>query len=727
MWLPCSSLVDSIWRRHRRKIQRLTALSMYRDRQRLCAEFSVMSARRASSGVVQHAHCASCYSGRCRAQVEAGVCCALVACRLRCGAVFHMCKEEGHLPLCPRAQVPCLNAAYGCPARLPRDRLAAHLLACPASVVVCGAEWNRWPVDRTDPHCVQGEERGRPEALDAALAMADQDKLFARLKMGELYPEMTEWQNEQEEEKQAQEEELRSRPDQDTGLGANAEQRSVPKGNQSKVTEMTSGMKGGGCAPAEVERNREEADGESTGKAPGGPGSAGMKEGGRAPAEAEGNHAEARGESAGRAESSPGSARNAGDATPDMGKMGLAPWQDGVLERLGQELSPQEYNMYVVHHGRMLLAFGHIRACTPRDEDFVYGSLEPIPVQTLRSFKVPTSYRYCSRVQLYDAGVRAPSEHRGGDTSDLPVGPDDLYDDEIDDTLVELAEREARGHKISEWKAGDGLYVDVGTQTHRFRSAQFKRDSTLAQVTAGRTRRLHLALRDESTSGRHNRARCVFNFLCGRSFLRREYAPHVRNVHCDIRSGLSGWFEQRCPLAYLGCTYTCTRFRPAGCAAVTYNPLAASFNLRPSADAPPASADSFDALSSLPFEVLRHVATFLDALSLSQLALASPLLRRVCATLLPMRGMVSLRWRKAARPGGGVRWVSEPVWEFSCAFSPVLSWRMSDAPPMWAHLKVCPFYETSLPDRPVALLSAAPRDGCQRRHSLVKHFTASRR
>lgn len=75
----------------------------------------------------------------------------------------------------------------------------------------------------------------------------------------------------------------------------------------------------------------------------------------------------------------------------DTSKTGLAPWQEGVLDRLGQELTPQEYNMYVVHHGRMLLTFGQIQACTPRERDFVYGSLEPIPVQTLRSFKVMVS------------------------------------------------------------------------------------------------------------------------------------------------------------------------------------------------------------------------------------------------------------------------------------------------------------------------------------------------
>lgn len=74
--------------------------------------------------------------------------------------------------------------------------------------------------------------------------------------------------------------------------------------------------------------------------------------------------------------------------SPDTSKTGHAPWQEGVLERLGQDLTPREYNMYMVHHCRMLLSFGQIEACTPRDKDFVYGSLEPIPVQTLHSFKV---------------------------------------------------------------------------------------------------------------------------------------------------------------------------------------------------------------------------------------------------------------------------------------------------------------------------------------------------
>lgn len=76
------------------------------------------------------------------------------------------------------------------------------------------------------------------------------------------------------------------------------------------------------------------------------------------------------------------------DPEPDTSKTGHAPWQEGVLERLGRDLTPQEYNMYIVHHGRMLVTFGQIAACTPREKDFVYGSLEPIEIKTVRTFKV---------------------------------------------------------------------------------------------------------------------------------------------------------------------------------------------------------------------------------------------------------------------------------------------------------------------------------------------------
>uniref|UniRef100_A0A3B4V720 F-box protein 40 n=1 Tax=Seriola dumerili TaxID=41447 RepID=A0A3B4V720_SERDU len=613
-----------------------------------------------ASKVRQHVHCDSCYSRRCRARVEVSVCCAVVPCRLHCGALFHLCKEEDHLLLCPNVRVPCLNAGYGCPVHLPRSSQAAHLQVCPASVVCCSMEWLRWPTDDTNPHSnitlqenVLKENEGRDEvALDFAMAMVDQSDLYSRLKMKPLFPELME-EEEVEEIKEEKKEEtavggfVNGATNIDASKGEScAGQRRVLSTETYNLSEMMFSMERGGCAVT-----------------------------------------------------------------------GQAPWQEGVLERLGQELSPQEYNMYIVHHGRMLIAFGQIEACTPRDKDFVYGSLEPIPVQTVRSFKVQDS-------------SRAQSEPRSVDTSDLGVKEDDWFSDEAAATLLGYAEEEVMGHKISQSKAADGLYVDVGTQTHSFRSAPFKRKTTLAEVMVDRPLKLRLQLQAESVNSRHSRASCVFSFLCGHTFHRREFATHVRNVHSDIQTCLSGWFEQRCPLAYLGCTYSQRRFQPSTHkATVSYSQQLRSFSLRPTLEAAQRegggeAGGGEDSLSSLPYEVLCHVATFLDSLSLSQLALVSRLMRQVCSSLLQERGMVTLRWERKTYSHGGAKWRAKPVWEFSRLFSSVDSWRMADISPISAHLKVCPYYEASVHSEPVPLPSMSTKQGCsQERTSLINQFT----
>ena len=55
-------------------------------------------------------------------------------------------QDADHRLLCMNERVPCINASNGCPAMLPRRTLARHLEHCPASVVFCTMEWNRWPV-----------------------------------------------------------------------------------------------------------------------------------------------------------------------------------------------------------------------------------------------------------------------------------------------------------------------------------------------------------------------------------------------------------------------------------------------------------------------------------------------------------------------------------------------------------------------------------------------------
>ncbi|XP_040006965.1 F-box only protein 40-like [Xiphias gladius] len=701
-----------------------------------------MSHRSRASKVRQHVHCDSCYSRRCRARVEVSVCCSVIPCRLHCGALFHLCKEEDHLLLCPNVRVPCLNAGYGCPVHMPRSSRAAHLQVCPASVVCCSMEWLRWPTDDTNPHSdmalkenVLRENEGQEEALDLAMALVDQSDLYGRLKMKPLYPELME---------EEEEEELKEEEKEEMAMGgfvsgviindANKENSSC----ENDVEETVQNSVGQGLVLSKEKYNLSEM-------------MFGMERGGCAVAQANVDNPKPKPKSGEKGEAQNTQKDGENCPPPNTSKTGHAPWHEGVLERLGQEISLRDYNMYVVHHGRMLLSFGQIKACTPRDKDFVYGSLKPIPVQTLHSFKVPDSYHYRRRIHLYDTAARAQSEPCGVDTSDLGVNIESWFGDEAAATLLGYAEKEVMGHKISEPKAVDGLYVDVGTQTHSFRSAPFNSKTTLAEVMAERPLKLHLQLQAESVNSRHSRASCVFAFLCGHTFHRREFATHFRNVHSDIQTCLSGWFEQRCPLAYLGCTYSQRRFQPSTHEArVTYNQQLRSFNLRltpvaslgdasqpsrSSADSSTAQGEGGgrpggggeDSLSSLPYEVLCHMASFLDSMSLSQLALVSRLMRQVCSTLLQERGMVTLRWERKTYSHRGAKWRAKPVWEFSRLFSSVDSWHMTDTPPISAHLKVCPYYETSVHSEPVPLPGMSEKQRCsQERMSLVDHFNRNR-
>ncbi|XP_068572204.1 F-box only protein 40-like [Cebidichthys violaceus] len=685
-----------------------------------------MSQRSRASRVRQHVHCDSCYSRRCRARVEVSVCCAVIPCRLHCGALFHLCKEEDHLLLCPKVRVPCLNAEYGCPLHLPRSSQAAHLQMCPASVVCCSMEWLRWPTDDTNPHSglalqvnVLKEIQGQGEPLDLAMALVDQSDLYDRLKLKPVFPELIE----------ADEEEIKDEKKKETATG----------GSVNGVTDKENGL----CENNAVEETLQNRVGQASGinkeRYDLCEMMFGMDKGGCAVAQANQDNPK------------PGEkVKDKDNALADIDKTGQAPWQEGVLDRLGQELSPQEFNMYVVHHGRMLLTFGQIKACTPREDDFVYGSLEPIPVQTLHSFKIPDSYHYSTRrVHHYDTSL-PPSEPRSVDTSDLVFKEEDCFSDEAAATLLGYAEIEVRGHKISESNASDGLYVDVATQTHSFRTAPFQAKTTLAEVMVDRPLKLHLQLQSERVNSRNTRASCAFTFLCGHTFHRREFPTHFRNVHCDIQTSLSGWFEQRCPLSYLGCTYSQRRFQPSTHKAiVSYDQQLRSFNLRPTLvasvgdDSQPSrsSVDSSttqrkrggrgggpeDSLSSLPYEVLCHMASFLDSLSLSQLALVSQLMRQVSSSLLQERGMVTLCWEKKTYSHGGAKWKAKPVWEFSHLFSSVDSWYMADIPPISAHLKVCPYYESSLHSEPVPLPSMSDKQECsQERISLIDHFARNR-
>ncbi|KAM3861161.1 F-box only protein 30-like [Diretmus argenteus] len=137
-----------------------------------------------------HVHCMSCVKQRCMARPKPGISCDLITCPLVCGAVFHSCKVTEHRLLCPLERVPCLNSGFGCPVTLMRNRIPAHLEVCPAGVVCCTMEWNRWPVSCLDYTSYESLSRGveEVEQLDMALALQDQRTLLESLKVVAMAP-----------------------------------------------------------------------------------------------------------------------------------------------------------------------------------------------------------------------------------------------------------------------------------------------------------------------------------------------------------------------------------------------------------------------------------------------------------------------------------------------------------------------------------------------------------
>nr|XP_056705201.1 F-box only protein 40 [Euleptes europaea] len=684
-----------------------------------------------------HKHCEKCFSRYCQAPVVPAVSCLVISCRAHCGAAFHMCKEEEHQLLCPLEQVPCLNSAYGCPFTMARFKVAKHLQACPASVVCCSMEWNRWPSEDSGGvlHKNIVKEQLGAECLDVALALRDQKALFGTLKMAQLFPECQE---------PCAADEGKATDDEYPGEGAagqgtgQADENDVPQLSQEERENLAKGKEGMDLAGYTAWENMFSKELKAC-----------KVTASLADDRAKGQ--DSRSTNAGQAsresarEKQPEVVSGAGDSgetqlSPPVNlaaeRTGFAPWQDGVLERLKTEVPVGDYNMYLVHHGRMLIHFGQMAACTPKEKDFVYGNLEPQEVKTVTTFRVPVSY--CGkRARLGDAVAhKKPTKSVLVDTSDMGISPEELpKSDTVRTTLLCALEKELKGHEVSETRSTDALYVDFGTQTYSFAKEPFSSAAVLADILdAEESSVLHMQLHSESVTRRHNKSSSAFTFSCNHFFRRDEFPSHFKNVHADIQTCLDGWFQRRCPLAYLGCTFVQHPWCPAGQKSrIIYSQHLKTFAVKPQVHSALSETKQCcstrnnrgketDALSSLPLEILSYIAGFLDSFSLSQLAQVSVLMREICATLLQERGMVFLLWEKKRYSHGGTSWrVRRKVWQFSSLFSTIKNWQFSDAPSMAAHLKTCPFYEVERQTDPVQLTNMFS-SGELRQESLVSTF-----
>ncbi|XP_059018779.1 F-box only protein 40 [Mustela lutreola] len=697
-------------------------------------------ARRPLTG--QHRHCEKCFNRHCHIPVEPDVSCLVINCHLSCGATFHMCKEAEHELLCPLEEVPCLNSEYGCPLSMSRHKLAKHLQVCPASVVCCSMEWNRWPnVDsETILHENIMKETPSEECLDTALALQDQKVLFRSLKMVELFPETREpTEEEPTMNGEASWEEM-------GGAVGGAEASLVPHGglsatngemvelSQEEREVLAKTKEGMDLAKFDKWENifsKEHAASALTSSSVGC-----ESKNGHNPGKEQFSSDNNMGGEETFKEKEPQEKQKQQDFHAALETTGLAPWQDGVLERLKTAVDAKDYNMYLVHNGRMLIHFGQMPACTPKERDFVYGNLEAQEVKTVYTFKVPVSY--CGkRARVGDAMSSCkPSEHKAVDTSDLGITVEDLpKSDLIKTTLLCALERELKGHVISESRSIDGLFMDFATQTYNFEPEQFSSGTVLADLlTNANPGGLHVELHSECVTRRHNKSSSAFTFTCNKFFRRDEFPLHFKNVHTDIQSCLNGWFQHRCPLAYLGCTFIQNHFRPPGQKAkVIYSQELKTFAIKPEVASELSErkrnnhlsghgGKSQNCLTSLPLEVLQYIAGFLDSISLSQLSQVSVLMRNICATLLQERGMVLLQWKKKRYSHGGTSWrVHREIWQFSSLFSKIKSWEFNEVASMAEHLKACPFNVVEHKTDPILLTSMCQLQE-QARESLVTTF-----
>ncbi|XP_051961384.1 F-box only protein 30-like [Xyrauchen texanus] len=812
-----------------------------------------------------HVHCISCISRRCMVKPEPGTSCDLITCPLVCGAIFHGCKAFEHKLLCPLERVPCLNHSIGCPFTLAHGQMAEHLEVCPAGVVCCTMEWNRWPVKDEDYRSYErlSQEADEVEQLDMALGLQDQRTMLASLKLVSLAPTSG-----------PEKKTLAAGQSEKPGIVSVIQAPSVHKEtvemepstagcSMDKITNGINGLNEEHCSELYqttvetskslaaalnilIHLNSSETDCTTTNASAEHPecngelqdtgfifdkianGVTGLKEElqphqhqtlmeiGRSLASALGTLGDAVNGSEpisvskvkkigkhNQSETLEFADVDMKDVTSEV-ELGAVGGIDGetssdfLVEGCCNELHDEAVGECCpvmlgdmerqgfcngshsiadckceAHHHIMEATQEHHRCPVSRGSWELVGPLiphrpefrhgqhsfliqetqapllqptihaqvltvqrdSPLPVMAL-DFEGRAFERKLQNLQLLQNFMPLPlngqkgsftngipyrhscckMEDKAVDTSDLNQEPQDdpMGFNEIDFTAAALLfclEESPRTRRISDTVyAFGGTRVDFGTQTFSFPAAILATSTMVGEVASASacdraaprlsqpspfcTLRLDLTL--EQLVPRPSwapREGSMFTFECGQLFRREEFLSHFRNVHGDIHSGLNGWMEHRCPLAYYGCTFSQRRLCPSTQGSkVVHDRHLRSFGVQ--LVSKQVTEPNCDHLSGLPFEVLQHVARFLDGFSLCQLSMVSRTMRDVCASLLQTRGMVVVQWEKKQYSDGRHSWqIKDKVWRFSTAFSPVNRWEFANIYSMADHLKCCPFNE----------------------------------
>uniref|UniRef100_A0A670ISU6 F-box only protein 30 n=1 Tax=Podarcis muralis TaxID=64176 RepID=A0A670ISU6_PODMU len=710
----------------------------------------------------QHLHCVNCVSRRCMTRPEAGISCDLIGCPLVCGAVFHSCKAAEHRLLCPLERVPCLNSGFGCPFTVARNKIAEHLEICPASVVCCTMEWNRWPVSYADRKSYENlsKDVDEVEQLDMALALQDQRMLLESLKVATMTSKTGDEvvkSREQTSVAGAPDAALSNglMPVDEESYGALyqatvettkslATALDILNTATRDISMLSSKL---GISPPKTsedfqpkEQNcsrmhKVELDclDEDNMGAVGGihldilNQNAQLEQNGSSDicydtmqqynlnmgldtSLCNGFHAD--NTSADTLQES----KELGMCNSDQSNVANGVCNASHVEALGY-CSPtpvatqlkEELPLHSLSNGTV----NHVYLPQYCNEELVQKQIEQDRLRSIDVFSLIPHRTYNFLANHY---ISAPKEDKAVDTSDLEITEDPMGLHGIDlitAALLFCLGDSPGGRGISDSRVIDGYRVDFGTQTFSLPSAILATNTMVGEIASAsacdhanpqlsnpspfQTLGLDLVL---ECVARYQTKRSMFTFVCGQLFRRNEFPSHFKNVHGDIHAGLNGWMEQRCPLAYYGCTYSQRRFCPSTQGAkIIHDRHLRSFGVQPCISTVLTEPDKrcclglrSDHLSNLPFEVLQHIAGFLDGFSLCQLSRVSRLMRDVCGSLLQARGMVILLWEKRTYPDGSSSWqIKEKVWRFSTAFCTVNEWKFADIVSMADHLKKCSY------------------------------------
>lgn len=634
-----------------------------------------------------HAHCLSCFNQRCVGRSQPGISCELIYCPLLCGAVFHSCKAEEHSLICSLLRVPCLNSGNGCPARVVRNQMYAHLEVCPAGVVCCTMEWNRWPISCLDYTSYESLSRGveEVEQLDMALALQDQRTLLESLKVIAMAPSVERAPRlSLKKDDKATDSVLPKSASGTSTCGESASQSPSLCQLQSDALKekIASGINVfneqhlGKLYDATVETARSLV----------------------AALEIVGSVNSVCADRGAAIE------RDAAGSTGDPHSDATAKSPEGLTKNVLEEQTVcstcvEETGRRIVNttNGPLSAAADiGVKTARPRvTQDGPIATPEAAHVVQEESCssekaQVLREDGQCSlangHIDFIADSSLAKMETKSVDTSDLVQNEELLAAGETDlisEALFFCLEESRECKRISDTVYADAHRVHFGTQTFTFPAAILVTSTRVGDMASAsacdhaahqlsypspfHTLRLGLVLEAlEVEAVPHNRYlpatphhQHMFPFVCGQAFRRDQFSSHFTNVHGDIHAGLNGWMEHRCPLAYYGCTFSQRRFYPSTAGAkVVHDRHLGSFGVRPCPNVNNACETQSDQFSGLPFEILRNVAGYLDSFSLCQLSVVSRTMREVCSSLLQSRGIVELQWERRMCPSapGAVSW-----------------------------------------------------------------------